>query len=401
MRADFAALARIGALPDGGVCRSALGDAHLEARAWFSERAAAAGLEARVDAAGNHSAVLAGPREAPTILLGSHLDTVPVAGCYDGAIGVLAALECLRVVRELGLKLPVTLEAIDFTDEEGSLVGLLGSRALAGSLSEDMLARPRGGREALQAALERAGLREQRLREARRRPERLAAYLELHVEQGPVLAREGVDIGVVTRILGSRSYRVRFEGSRRHAGTTPMHERRDALLGAAHFALAVRETVLSCFSDCVGTVGAIAVDAPAFNVVPGAACALLELRAPDERRLDAVESAILARAHRIAQEMNLAAQVEIVGRFPAVELDLLLRQLIADAATQLGLTCMEISSGAGHDAQALASVTRTGMIFIPSAEGISHDPAEYTEWSACVAGANVLLRTALALARGL
>src|SRR4051794_8719119 len=200
MREDFEALARIGATPEGGGSRPSLGEPHLAARAWFLERAQAYGLEPHVDAAGNHSALLR--REGPTLLLGSHLDSVPNGGRFDGALGVVAALHVLLAVQAAGVELPLTLEAIDFTDEEGTLVGLLGSEALAGVLAPESLAAPRGGRAALEAAFARAGLREDRLTAARRDPQSLAAYLELHIEQGPVLERAGAQIGVVTGIVG-------------------------------------------------------------------------------------------------------------------------------------------------------------------------------------------------------
>src|SRR5712691_11860324 len=189
MREDFEALARIGATPEGGVSRPSLGEPHLAARAWFLERAQAYGLEPHVDAAGNHSAVLSA--DGPTLLLGSHLDSVPNGGRYDGALGVVAALHVLLAVQASGLTLPVELEAIDFTDEEGTLVGLLGSEALTGALAPETLQAPRGGREALLAGLERSGLREDELSTARRDPGALACYLELHIEQGPVLERAG------------------------------------------------------------------------------------------------------------------------------------------------------------------------------------------------------------------
>ena len=210
LQADFDALSAIGAFEDAdgnrGVNRPALSLAHLEARAWFLARAAAAGLETRVDAAGNHSAILRSASttaaHASTLLLGSHLDSVPNGGRYDGALGVLAALEALRTVKEAGLSLPVDLEAIDFTDEEGTLVGELGSGALAGSLSLEALQKPRGGRQRLEDGLARAGLDEQRLVEARRDPASLAGYLELHIEQGPRLAQSAIAIGVVQRHRG-------------------------------------------------------------------------------------------------------------------------------------------------------------------------------------------------------
>ena len=399
LRTDFDALASIGATDEGGVRRTTFSDSHLAARAWFLERARAAGLETRVDTAGNHSAVLssasAGSR---TLLLGSHLDTVPAAGRYDGALGVLAALEVLRTVSDARLDLSLTLEAIDFTDEEGSLVGLLGSWALTGALTREILRAPRGGRDVLIGSLGRVGLSEDSLMSARRDPDSLAGYLELHIEQGPVLEREAIEIGIVTAIAGSRSVRLVFEGERRHAGTTPMDARRDAALGAAEFVIAVRETVVRDFPDCVATVGSVELDPGAFNVVPGRARLSLEFRSADPERLGALEAALLAAGRRAASETSLTFVAEPVGRWDPVGLDESVRGAIAGAAHDLGLSTAELISGAGHDAQALAAVTRSGMIFVPSVGGVSHDPAERTRWRDCVNGANVLLGATLRLA---
>jgi beta-ureidopropionase / N-carbamoyl-L-amino-acid hydrolase len=398
LRADFEALSAIGDTGDGGVRRTSFSDTHLEARAWFLARAQAAGLETRIDPAGNHSVVLPGSSaDCRTLLLGSHLDTVPTGGRYDGALGVLAALETLRAVKDAGLELPVGLEAIDFTDEEGAVVGLLGSWALTGALTQEILGSPRGGREALTAGLARSGLSEQTLVDARRNPVMLAGYLELHIEQGPVLERENVEIGIVTAIAGSRSYRLVFEGARRHAGTTPMNARSDALLAAAAFALSVRDTVSSEFPRCVGTVGAIEVERPAFNVIAGRVHVMLELRAPDAEQLDALEAAVLAAARREATPAGV--QIHTVGSWEPVALDPRIQQVMTDAAQGLDLSTLRLASGAGHDAQALAAITPTGMIFVPSVGGTSHDPAEATHWRDCVNGANVLLRTAVAIAQ--
>ncbi|HLY49908.1 MAG TPA: M20 family metallo-hydrolase [Solirubrobacteraceae bacterium] len=398
LHADFLELSAIGAVAGGGISRTTFSDAHLKARAWFHRRAAEAGLETGVDPAGNHSAVLrgsAGPGR--TLLMGSHLDTVPLGGRYDGALGVLAALEALRAAKDAGVTLPVNLEAIDFTDEEGSLLGLLGSFALTGALTVEMLAAPRGGRAHFRAALARGGLSEEALRQARRDPDSLAAYLELHIEQGSRLEAAGADIGVVTAIAGSRSYRIAYTGARRHAGTTPMDARQDALLGAARFALSVRDTVLR-FPECVGTVGALEVERGAFNVVPGRAEMLLELRAPSTPQLDAVEEAVLDGASDLARSEALSLTVERVGRWEPVGLDSDIQNVITETARELGLRSLPVSSGAGHDAQALAALTPTGMIFVPSAAGVSHDPAEHTRWEDCLNGANVLLGTALRVA---
>ncbi|TMM13690.1 MAG: Zn-dependent hydrolase [Actinobacteria bacterium] len=396
MREDFDALARIGAVEGGGVDRPSLGDAHLSARRWFLDRAAAAGLETRVDAAGNHSALL--PAEGPTLLLGSHLDSVPNGGRFDGALGVVAALHVLLTLQ--GARLPVTLEAIDFTDEEGTLVGLLGSEALAGALTPEALLAPRGGRDALVAGLERAGLREGELSSARRAPETLAGYLELHVEQGPLLERAGVEIGVVTAIVGARSFALVFRGSAAHAGTTPMDARRDAGLAAASFALAAHEIVVRDFPGCVATIGDVRLAPGAYNVVPGTARVALEFRSGDHVGLERLEGAMLDAARAAAGRGRVELEIEPVGRWEPTAFDPSVCDTIEAVAADLGLRTMRLPSGAGHDAQALAGVTRAGMIFVPSIGGLSHAPGESTAWEDCVNGANVLLRTALVLARG-
>ncbi len=392
LRADFEALGAFGAIAGGGISRTTFSDAHIGARSWFLDRARAAGLQTRVDPAANHSAILPGRvPAAPTLLLGSHLDSVRRAGMYDGALGVLCALEVLRTVQDSGLRLPVVLEAIDFTDEEGTLVGTLGSRALAGRLTPEMLERPRGTRELVVTELERMGMTESGVLSASRSPASLAGFLELHIEQGPVLERAGVDIGIVTGIIGSSSFLVTFEGEARHAGTTPMDERHDAALGAAAFVLGVREVVTRDFPGCVATVGDIAIEPGSFNVIPRTARLRMECRALDAAELTALEGALGDRARRDAAAFGLDVTVDRVGRWEPTVTDSRFRAAFYDAAAALGLSTLELSSGAGHDAQALAPITGCGMVFVPSVGGISHDPSEYTAWDDCVNGANVLL----------
>jgi len=399
LRADFETLAQFGATPEGGVARTTFSDAHLAARAWFLETARAAGLETDVDSAANHSAVLPSRRRgARTLLLGSHLDSVRRGGRYDGALGVLCALEVLRAVKDADRELPVTLEAVDFTDEEGTLVGTLGSEALAGRLTPAALEAPRGGRGLLVAELERMGLTEEGLLAARRDPATLAGYLELHVEQGPVLERAGADIGIVTGITGASSFQVGFVGEARHAGTTPMDARHDAALGAAAFVLGVRETVTRDFPGCVATVGDLEIEPGSYNVVPGRASAKLDCRSIDSAELDALEQALSARAHAEAESFALDVTVERVERAAPVVTDTGVRSACASAAAALGLTTMEMPSGAGHDARGLAAITPSGMVLVPSVAGVSHDAAEFTAWEDCVNGANVLLGAAVELA---
>jgi N-carbamoyl-L-amino-acid hydrolase len=395
MHEDFEALAAIGATSEGGVSRPSLGKAHLAARAWFLERAEAYRLETRIDAAGNHSAVL--PAEGPTLLLGSHLDSVENGGRYDGALGVVAALHVLLALRET--RLPLTLEAIDFTDEEGTLVGLMGSEALTGSLRAEALLAPRGGRAALLEGLERAGLHEEGLADARRDPATLAGYLELHIEQGPRLERAGAHIGIVTAIVGSVSLVLDFRGLSGHAGTTPMDARRDAGLAAAAFAVAANALVVRDFPGCVTTVSDMRFESGGFNVVPGAARVSLEFRSTDPAELDALEAAVQREARAAAERHALGVEGVVVGRWKPATLDPGVREAIASAAAGLDLTAIEFPSGAGHDAQALAAVTPSGMIFVPSTGGISHQPREHTPWEDCVNGANTLLQAAIELCR--
>ena len=400
LRADFEVLSTFGATPEGGVARTTFSEPHLAARAWFHERGREAGLETHVDSAANHSVVLAARRAgARTLMLGSHLDSVRRGGRYDGALGVLCALEVLRSVKDADLDLPVALEAVDFTDEEGTLIGTLGSWAMAGILSEEILAAPRGGRDVLVSELARMGLTEGGILAARRNPATLAGYLELHIEQGPVLEQAGVDIGVVTGIIGSASFRVVFEGDARHAGTTPMDARRDAALGAAAFVLGVRETVTRDFPGCVATVGDIATEPGSYNVVPGRARLRMECRSLDRAEQDALEQALTARAHAEAAAYGLDLTVERLGRWEPAPTDERMRVAFEAAADALGLSHVRLPSGAGHDAQALAAITPSAMVFVPSVGGVSHDPSEYTRWEDCVNGANVLLNAAVELAR--
>jgi N-carbamoyl-L-amino-acid hydrolase len=398
-RANFETLAAIGATPDGGVHRPALSDAHLEARRWFLQRAGQIGLDARVDGAGNHSAVLhCGRAGGPTLLLGSHLDSVPYGGRFDGALGVVAALEVLQVVKEQGIPLSTHLEAIDFTDEEARFVGLLGSLALTGQLETEHLQKPRGGRDRFQKALCHEGLSESSLFSAGRDPATVAGYLELHIEQGMRLIESGVQIGIVTSIVGIRSFRIRFIGRADHAGTMPMERRLDAAQGASAFTLAARELVMKDFPGRVVNVGKMEFEPGAFNVVPQIVTVALEFRADDDDKLDEMEAALLKQASVEAQRFGLDSEAEHLDNVGTARMSEKVHEAFADASEMLGLKHTSLPSGAGHDAQALARICPTGMIFVPSVGGFSHSSKEFTEWEDCVNGANVLLHAALLLA---
>lgn len=397
---NFDALAQIGSTGDGGVNRPALSPANQQARRWLLDRIAEAGLEAKVDSAGNHSAILrsANPN-ARTLLLGSHTDSVPSGGRFDGALGILAAFEVLQTVKDAGLSLPVHLEAIDFTDEEGTLVGVLGSSAIAGILDAEALRTPRGGRAALEEGMARAGITDEGFLSAKRDPNTLAGYLELHIEQGPRLIRSAINIGVVSSIVGIVSYRLRYLGKANHAGTTPMDARTDASLGAATFILTAREMVLRDFPEAVVNVGQIAFKPGAFNIIPGVSEFALEFRSPNDNQLADLEKGLLGLADLIGRQYGLKFEYESLGRCEVAPMSEQVQAAFRAAAESLALTHTTLHSGAGHDGQSLAGITPVGMIFIPSRDGISHSPLEYSDWQDCVNGANVLLRAALSLAQ--
>lgn len=399
MLAAFDELAQIGSIGDSGVNRLALSQAHLVARRWFQEQIEKSGLEFLTDGAGNHSAFLAcGQKDAQTVLLGSHLDSVPNGGRFDGALGVMAALEVLRTVKDTELKLRLNLEAIDFTDEEGTLVGLLGSAALADHLHSDVLQNSRGGREALVEGMERAGLSDESILSAARPKDSLAGYLELHIEQGRRLERAGIDIGIVSAIVGIRSYRLSFTGRADHAGTTTMDDRLDASLGASAFTLAAREMVMKEFPRCVVNIGDMEFKPGAFNIVPERVDVSLEFRSPDKEEFQQLERVLMERARQEARRFELELGVKPLGKHSPSLMSKAIQEAFAAACDELGLTHVSLPSGAGHDAQSLAEVCPVGMIFVPSVDGASHSPREFTEWEDCVNGANVLLLAALRLA---
>jgi N-carbamoyl-L-amino-acid hydrolase len=379
-----------------------LGEAHLEARAWFREQINAAGLALEVDPAGNHLGHLnGGPKDTATFLLGSHLDSVAYGGRFDGALGTLAALEALTVIREAQVSLPVNLAVIDFSDEEGSLIPLMGSRALAGTLRPEHLENPLGGPEALQAGLKRAGLQAEGLLNAGRPPGSLAGYLELHIEQGLRLEEAGAQIGVVSGIVGIGFYHLTFIGRADHAGTTSMEARLDAAQGAASFIQTARRSTMAQFPGCVATVGRMQLEPGATNIVPARASLTLEFRAPDENTFRALEHTLLGEAATAAAAQGLKLNIEHRGEHLPAPMSPIGQAAIAEAARALDLKTIDLHSGAGHDAQSLAAICPVGMLFIPSVDGASHSAREFSTWQDCINGANVLLQAALHMAQRL
>jgi len=400
MYADFLELANIGATTDGGVTRLALSANDIEARSWFVDKIENAGLVVRDDDAGNLGGVLhSNEPGAKTLLLGSHLDSVPNGGKYDGAVGIVAALECLRTIKEAGVELPINLEVINFTDDEGCWKSLFGCRALAGALSPQDLADINFGEGSFRAALMQTGIDPRAIWRASRAPQSICGYLEVHIEQGPRLDRDGTNIGVVTGIVGRSTYQVTFIGQAGHSGTTDMYKRRDALRGAALFIVRAHDLVRERYGDGIFNCGDVTVEPGMFNVIPSKACLTVECRHVSAKLMVEMEAAIASLAHQCAATYGLTVKTEKIATMPAANLAAGVIHLLESVCDDLGLTHTRMFSYSGHAPQILSEFTDAGMIFIPSVDGVSHHPDEFTEWHDVVNGANVLLQTVLRMAQ--
>lgn len=403
LRQDFDQLAEIGQTPDGGITRLALSNEDLQARAWFANQIEEAGFSVHDDDAGNLSGVLVSSTpNANTLLLGSHLDSVPNGGKYDGAVGILSALECLRTLKESDQKLPFHLEVINFTDDEGCWISLFGSKAFSGKLPAiAQLERETHDRGvSLRAALTRAGIHPAEIYRAKRDPQQLLGYLELHVEQGARLYRHQVEIGIVHGIVGRNTFRITFFGEASHSGTTALEDRRDALQGAAFFITQAYQALQPDNQGRIFNCGNIQVSPGAFNIIPARAIITVECRHPNAGGLAEMESQLIRLAHEVAIAYRLTVNVKKTVHMPAATLSPALIEAIQDACQTLDIpNPMPMVSYAGHDAQMLSDFIPCGMIFIPSHQGISHNPAEYADWRQVEQGANVLLHTILQLAK--
>ncbi len=393
------ALGEYGKNPQGGVNRVAYSEEDIESRKYIISLMQEAGLSIKIDAAGN----IVGRREGreaklPSILFGSHSDSVPEGGSYDGNLGVLAAIECVQVLAENGFVTRHPLEVIVFTDEEG---GLVGSRAMIGKLTSDALEVVSHSGKFVREGIRDIGGNPDKLAEVQCQKGDFRAFIELHIEQGSILESENIDIGVVEGIVGINWWNVTIEGSANHAGTTPMNKRRDALLAAAHLITAVNEVVTSEPGRQVGTVGRIAAEPGAPNVIPGKVVMSLELRDLASEKINSLFEKIQQKAKAI--EQNSGTKISFSGidvmAVPAPT-DERLRKIIAESAHELDLSSQFMPSGAGHDAQDMARIAPTGMIFVPSVGGVSHSPKEYTRPEDMANGANVLLQTVLKIDQG-
>lgn len=400
LKRDLETLRTIGRAETGGVSRTSYSPADREARQWYEDRCAEANLVVAVDGLGNMvTRARDESSDGPPVWTGSHLDSVPNGGHLDGALGAIAALECLRRLTEENIPLGRPVRAVVFADEEGNYSHLFGSSALARGFDREQLEALTGrDDDRLVDRLADWGWDLDAATRTRLEPGEVHAFVELHIEQGPNLEAAGIDIGVVTSIVGLSGAKVRFHGRADHAGTTPMTMRKDALLAAADFLTTLPKTAKSIGDAAVVTCGLVGVEPGGANVVPGTATLTLDFRDPDLGRLKALGEAIERSARDVAARHDLTVDWHPDALVEPVPLDADIRRTITTAAKDLGYSHTDIPSGAGHDSQNMAWIAPTAMIFVPSKGGRSHSPAEDTSWEDIEKGANVLLATLVALA---
>jgi beta-ureidopropionase / N-carbamoyl-L-amino-acid hydrolase len=399
---DLMALAAI-TDPEKPYTRRSFSSRFLEGRAWIRRRFEEAGLTVHLDTGGNLIGRLTGSLDdAKPIVMGSHSDTVPSGGRFDGPAGIIAALEVVRAFREQGYQPRHPIEVVDFLAEEPSEYGVscVGSRAMAGALDDAMLQARNAAGETLAAAIARIGGDPGRLAEARR--ENIAGYLELHIEQGVVLENSGVDLGLVTAIVGIARVEIVFEGAADHAGTTPMELRRDAGLAAARLILDVaaeaREFAARGRGHFVATTGILEQQPNAANVVPGRSRMVFDIRAEDDGLLQEFLADLDERSRAVAAAANVARPgFKLLSRTRPTHCDEGLQGLLQQGAARHRLTTMRLASGAGHDAVFMARIGPSAMLFIPCLKGRSHTPEEWAEPKDLQAGAITLLEAVRAL----
>lgn len=393
--ARLAAMAEIGRNAEGGINRIAYSDYDLEGRDYVMGLMREAALEIRVDTAGNIIGRRAGAEPGlPPVLAGSHIDSVPGGGIYDGTVGVISAIEVAQKLSDQGVVTRHPLEIVVFQNEEE---GLFGSRAISGDLSESDLGLKSQSGKTIREGIQFIGGDPSRLADAQRQLGEIAVYVEYHIEQGPILELEHTSIGIVEGIVGVNRWEVTIDGFTNHAGTTPMDQRKDALLAAARFIDAVNRIVTNTRGLQVGTVGRISVLPGAANVIPGKVSLSLDLRDLDSDKIELLYQEITAEGQQIASLTGTSINFKPTSVQVAALTDPLVRKFIHESTTELGLSSKVMRSGAGHDAQAIARIAPIGMIFIPSIGGISHTPNEFSRPADIINGANVYLSTVLKL----
>jgi N-carbamoyl-L-amino-acid hydrolase len=392
------ALAEFGKNPQGGVSRLAYSEADRRGREYVMGLMRAAKLDVSIDAAGNIIGRRVGSVKSlqTPLLFGSHIDSVPEGGNYDGDVGSLGAIEVAQTLAENNIVTRHGLEVIIFQNEEG---GLIGSRAITGELTEKELDLVSRSGKTIGEGIRFIGGDLTKLKTVRREKGSIAAFLELHIEQGGILENEKIDIGIVEGIVGINWWDVTIEGFANHAGTTAMNNRQDALLAAAKLIEAVNRVVTSMPGRQVGTVGRIQALPGAPNVIPGKVVLSLELRDLDAAKIQMLFEKIKTEAGQIAQTSKVTFDFKEINVNIPAPTDVRIRGLIGESAKELGLSTKQMPSGAGHDAQDMARLAPVGMIFIPSVGGISHSPKEFSRPQDIANGANVLLHTVLKVDR--
>jgi len=385
--------AAIGATPKGGICRLTLTDLDRQVRDWFKARCEALGCRVTVDDMGVMFARREGSADVPPIALGSHLDTQPTGGKFDGVLGVLAALEALRTLHEAGYQTHAPIEVVNWTNEEGSRFApaMVASGVFAKVFERDWaVARQDRAGATFGAALEAIGYRGRE--GCGEHP--LSAFFELHIEQGPILEAERKDIGVVTGVQAMRWYEATLTGQDAHTGATPMHLRKNALLGTARIIERI-EAIGQAHKPGVATVGLIENRPNSPNVVPGEVFFMVDLRHPDDAALDTMEAALETSVHEIAEPLGLGVAFQKIWHQPSVRFNPDCVAAVRRGAELSGFSTRDMVSGAGHDAAYVSRVAPAAMVFVPCLGGVSHNEAEFSSKEQCAAGAQVLLQAVL------
>jgi beta-ureidopropionase / N-carbamoyl-L-amino-acid hydrolase len=390
-------LSEFGRNPQGGVSRVGYTEADKQGREYCMRRMREAGLDVRIDTAGNIIGRVAGSdNRLKPILFGSHIDSVPEGGNYDGTLGSLSAIEAIQSMREQRITTRHPLEVVIFQFEEG---GLYGSRGMIGTLAPEHLTLVNWSGKSAKDGIAYIGGDPARLPEAKREAGDIAVYLELHIEQGGTLEQRALQVGIVQGIVGVYRWQVTIDGFANHAGTTAMADRKDALLAGARFVDMVNRQVRAVPGRQVGTVGKIEVSPNTPNVVPGKVTLTLELRDLEATKVSRIYESIERESAQIANATGTTFALAPISANPPALTDARLRRVIGETAQELNLTSVELPSGAGHDAQSISNIAPMGMIFVPSVGGISHSPKEYTHPADCVHGGNMLLNAILRLDR--
>lgn len=402
LEADFAALGKFGSLETGGFTRVAFSLEDLAARDWLQQAMSAAGLDVRVDAVGNIRGRRDGSEDLAPVMLGSHLDTVPEGGNYDGSVGVLAGLEIVRILNDLNLVTKRPIEVVNFSAEESSRFGLatIGSKAMTGKIDLAVLQRLTDKEGfSLYETLQASGYFPDDIQQTVLSTEDIHAFLELHIEQGPVLEQKNCPIGIVTTIAAPTRFKVTIEGQADHSGNTPMPLRKDALAAAAEVVLEVERTAKRVSRDTVATVGYLYVAPGAMNVIPGRVELGIDIRDISMENKDKATAAILDQLDLIAVRRGVAIRREQLCDDLPVRLSGKVISTLVDAAETADIDFVRMPSGAGHDAMNMAAITDVGMIFIPSVGGISHNIEEYSRMEDICVGTDLLFDATLLLAQ--